>query len=145
MNTKDLCYCGLYCKLCRTRAVYPPLAKALKDNLQQDGWTEYGPDTFEGFEYFWKILSIFGDTDNPAHLCRGGCGDPTCKIRPCAQEHRVEVCAYCPEFPCSLLADFSKRYPSIIKLNERIKEIGLDAWIEEMEQKAAQGLTFKDL
>lgn len=145
-QSKDyLCYCGLYCKLCTLITITPQKARELHENLERDGWENFGEFTYEGFKDFWNVLQSMSKLDKTSPLCRGGCGDPECKIRFCAKEKGVDVCAQCDEYPCDLVRDFDKQYHIIIKNNDRIREIGLDAWMREMDELAARGLTYRDL
>jgi hypothetical protein len=139
-----VCYCGLYCKMCATMATYPKQARALRDSLARDHWPDFGETVFEGFDTFWKVLGLFSEMDRNTQLCRGGCGNPECRIRPCAIEKGVALCGLCPEYPCEKIRGFADHYPMILKLNDLAREIGLEAWITEMESRAARGMTFKD-
>ena len=65
------------------------------------------------------------------HLPPEGCATLTC-----AKEKGVELCCYCDEFPCPMLAplaDGADRFPHNLKLYHlcRIKSIGFEGWAEE--------------
>jgi len=62
-----------------------------------------------------------------------------CATLDCVKAKGVELCNNCADFPCALLApvaDQAARYPHNIKVYNlsRIKNIGLDRWIEEAGQ-----------
>jgi len=59
-----------------------------------------------------------------------GC-DPNCPIRKCANEKNVQLCAFCEHFPCEH-SSYSERGLSNL---ERIKEVGLERWLKEEEEK----------
>lgn len=145
LSPKDfVCYCGLYCKLCATMAVYPPQAKVLAKSMGEDGWEAFGECVFEGFNTFWKVLGQIANLDDNTQLCKGGCGDPECKIRQCAIEKHVRVCGLCEEYPCVLISNFSLKYPILLKINGHLRKVGFDQWLTDMEILAARGVTFRD-
>ena len=68
------------------------------------------------------------------HLPPEGCATLTC-----AKEKGVDLCCDCDDFPCPLLApiaDGAERYPHNLKMFNlcRIKEVGIERWIEEAGQ-----------
>lgn len=136
-----LAYCGLNCKMCSLVATLPTSADTLRGYMKDDGWEHYGNEIYPGFDTFWDILTKISTLDKTSPLCQGGCGDPDCGIRKCAVAKGLSVCAQCDEFPCEQLSAFTRRYPFVLNNNERIREIGLDAWLEEQEQLVAQGVT----
>jgi len=138
-----LCYCGLYCKMCSIIATLPLMAGDLFATMQADGWEFYGKEVYPEFDEFWKVLKNLKAMDETSPLCKGGCGDPTCQIRVCAKSKGLEVCAFCADFPCQTLSDFTRRYPFVLKNNERIRELGLEAWLAEQEELVAKGITNK--
>lgn len=140
MNPKDyLCYCGLYCRLCSNVSVIPPQSRALLATLEHAGFGDWGDQMFEGFASFWEILQKLAKQDETCTLCQGDCGDPGCVMRPCARERGVEVCALCDEYPCDKVTAFMDRYAEVKINNDRIREVGLDAWLEEQEELVRQG------
>ncbi len=140
-----LCYCGLYCRSCTLITKTPQTASKLRDILKADGWEGYGEYVYAGFGVFWDILQKMSNLAETSSLCRGGCGDPECKIRECAQGKGIDVCALCEQYPCELVSEFDKKYKVIRRNNDRIREIGLDAWFSEMDQRAEQGEVFQDM
>jgi hypothetical protein len=62
--------------------------------------------------------------------------DPHCKVYKCVQEHGVEFCYECPNFPCSKLqpvADRADRVPHALKIYNlcMIQKLGVDKWATE--------------
>lgn len=140
-----LCYCGLYCKMCSLIAIMPNEDRALLNTMKEDGWEVFGRYEYKGFETFWAILSKLSKTDTTSLLCRGGCGDPGCQIRKCARQKKLDVCAFCEEYPCSRLQELSNAYPFVLQNNDRIKEIGLEKWLVEQEHLVAKGINHRTL
>ena len=70
-----------------------------------------------------------------------GCGSPEmqdCEFLVCNKEHNVECCAFCSEFPCSMILKFKEdEWPHHIEVIDnlnRIREIGADAWLAEQKK-----------
>lgn len=125
MNEPDISllgYCGLNCAECfGYKMTISEAAKALRRELRaaklKDAWKEI---PFLGeYEPFKKSL------DGLAMLrctkaCRGGGGNPWCKIRKCCQKMGLDGCWACPDFEtCNKL---TVRYVKNIK---KIKKAGL--------------------
>lgn len=85
-----LCYCGLYCKMCSLVNGMPQEAKHLYNTMKRDGWEFFGKYEYPEFEVFWKVLDSLQHKDDTCVLCQGGCGDPSCEIRKCAKEKKVD-------------------------------------------------------
>jgi hypothetical protein len=113
--------------------------------MAEDSWEFFGDQVYPEFKDFWKILKTLKDLDKESPNCVAGCGNPECEIRLCAQNKGLDVCAFCDEFPCQLIVDFTRRYPFLIRNNERIKQIGIDAWLQEMDAMVEKGVTHKSM
>ena len=142
---KHVTYCGLYCKLCANIARIPRQAQALRDTLHKEGWQHYGESVVAGFNQFLDVLEHFSSYDETCPGCRGGCGFPGCEIRACAQERDLEVCSACEDFPCDRIRELGRAYPNLIADGMRQSQIGLDAWIEEQEERCATGFAYADI
>jgi hypothetical protein len=136
--------CGLHCKLCSARGRTPAQAQALRETLEKDGFPVWGPSVFPNFEAFWALLSDLADLDKACPGCRAGGGDPGCAIRACARERGVELCPLCDEFPCARIQQFARKYPTLLIDGERLKTIGINAWIAEQEERARCGFIYSD-
>lgn len=141
---KYVTYCGLYCKLCAQCGRIPQQAQAIKTLMEREGYTFYGP-TMPNFTEFWSFLDHLAALDETCPACRGGCGDPGCKIRPCASEREVVACPFCDEYPCERFESLAKRYPTLIADGQRMKAVGIDAWIAEVDKRAATGFCYGDI
>lgn len=137
-------YCGLYCGLCAQRGRIPRQAEALRGSLAKEGWEHWGNE-IHGFAEFWKFLAGLCDPVKSCPGCRGGGGPPFCAIRPCAREREVELCVFCEEYPCKRVLGIAKGYPTLIADGERIRKVGLEAWIREQEGRAETGFAYADI
>ncbi len=73
------------------------------------------------------------------------CGTPDCAIRNCAKDRGVTACGFCSEYPCAKLKTLFKSGPTLLFDGYRIKEIGMDAWIEEQEARRKNGFCYGDI
>ncbi len=134
-------YCGVYCDLCGSRNDTPARAQALMTTLKQseiDQWGTGIPDFVE----FWRFLN--GLAEVPADKgCRSGqCGAPNCAIRNCAKAREVEVCAFCPDYPCEKIQIFAQSEPLLLHDAGRMKKVGLEQWIEEQIVRKQAGFDY---
>ena len=143
-DLKYVTYCGLYCKHCANIARIPLQAKALYDTMKKEGYEYFGPMESPEFNNFWKYLGTLVVLDKECPACRGGCGDPECRIRICAREKQQEICVYCEDYPCAHFQQLARRYPNLIADGSMLKEIGVEAWILEQEQRCQRGFCFSD-
>jgi len=74
--------------------------------------------------------------------CRGSLDvhwSPNCKMMLCAREKGLQYCFQCDDFPCSLVNKFGSdgipHHERTVKNMKRMKEVGIDAWIEEQKRK----------
>ncbi len=144
-DLKYVTYCGLYCRLCAELARIPQQATALRETLRKEGWEFFCESVVPGFEEFWTVLEKLSHADKTCKGCRGGCGDPSCSIRKCAQERKVELCSSCGEYPCSHIEKLAARYPNLISDGTRQRQIGIERWVEEQEQRCRTGFCYADV
>jgi len=143
-DLEQVTYCGLYCGLCARRNRIPTRARALVDAMHTEGWDVWGGET-PGFREFWAFLTDMAVSES-RYSCRASqCGAPFCGIRKCAREKNIQVCVHCDEYPCERILDLAKRYVNLLADGARLKEIGLDAWIEEQEERRKTGFAYADI
>jgi hypothetical protein len=142
---ENVTYCGLYCKLCSIKSRTPSQAKVLFEDMQKNGWESYGEFVLENFKPFWEALGTLAHFDETCPDCRGGCGDPDCAIRKCAVERSIDICPFCEEYPCSKFDGLASVYPNLIPDGERMKEVGVEQWIAEQEQRCKAGFCYCDI
>ncbi|TCO79441.1 DUF3795 domain-containing protein [Marinisporobacter balticus] len=83
---------------------------------------------------FKEILKVFSEAS--CEGCRGGiCKFPGCGVAPCIKEKDFNFCYECEEFPCDKMNNDSNLKERWIKMNRRIKEIGLEEYYEETKTK----------
>jgi len=85
---------------------------------------------FRGYPQFGEVLSYLARGSCTG--CRSGtCHNAECRVRTCHREQKVDFCFQCCRFPCEqhgLGADLKLRW---IRMNERMREIGIEAYLEE--------------
>ena len=143
-DLKYVAYCGLYCKQCTNLARIPQQAQMLYDTLKREGYEFFGPYETTEFNDFWKYLERLTALGEWCPLCRGGCGNPGCKIRICAQEKDMEICVYCDEYPCENFNELASAYPTLLGEGKKLKELGIDEWLKEQEIRCERGYCFTD-
>ena len=104
----------------------------------------------KGFQRSYKLFSLCGLNcglcpmyiDKYCPGCGGGEGNQACAIARCSLQHGgIEYCFMCADYPCEKY-DGIDEYDSFIchrnqlKDNERAKEIGLERYKSELEEKA---------
>jgi hypothetical protein len=128
--------CGLSCEKCFafTQGHIADHAKQLKMHLADfdvyaERFSAFLP-IFKNYPQFKDMLAYFADPDCKG--CREGtCKYPNCGVVECYRDKGVDFCFQCDEFPC----DHSNFDPHLhkrwIAMNERMKEIGPEAYYEE--------------
>lgn len=120
--------CGLYCGACSIRAAYNRKdARMLK--AMADGVAMYLGHTVEVSD-----MACSGClSDTLAAPCR------ECKIRDCAFSRGLTRCSECADFPCELVKNFNDdglpHHAEVLKNIRRQKEIGVDRWIAEQDNR----------
>lgn len=137
-------YCGLYCGLCAQRGGIPHQADALRESMVKEGYEFWGKELL-GFNEFWSFPIDLCDPDKACSGCRQGGGPPFCSIRKCARERQVDICISCEEYPCNRVLGIAKGYPTLIADGNRIQEVGIEAWIQEQEERAKTGFAYVDI
>lgn len=136
MKRKYACYCGLYCENCAVKVKVEPAAKTLYKEMSKlgfEGIMSFFPDG-EKFGKFLKNMSV----DGVCTSCKEGSGNPACKIRLCAKEKNVEMCALCKSYPCKHFTDMFKGYPKLNKDNTTLRDKGWGAWGKLQDERKAK-------
>jgi hypothetical protein len=136
-------YCGLYCGLCAQRNRIPERARALREAMEKEGWHKWG-QSMPQFTEFWAFLGSLIARAEGCSCRQNNCGAPFCGVRKCAQEKGIEVCAFCAEYPCHRIDGLAQGYVMMLADAKRMKEIGLDAWIQEQEERKKTGFNYVD-
>jgi hypothetical protein len=141
---EQVTYCGLYCGLCPARNRIPRQAGELRSTMQKEGWDVWGREQ-ENFNEFWSFLNRLAEMESECSCRLNKCGPPFCGIRTCAQSKGVEVCVFCEDYPCHRILGIAKGYVNLLADGERMKEKGLDIWIEEQEERRKTGFAYSDI
>lgn len=143
-DLEQVTYCGLYCGLCAQRNRIPQRADALRDAMHKEGWDFWGVD-IPDFKQFWSFLNDIADSESRS-ACRGGkCGRPDCPIRICARQKNIEVCVFCESYPCDNILNLARSYINLLADARHMKEIGIEAWIQEQEERKKTGFAYADI
>ena len=140
MDKKYACYCGLYCENCAVKVKVEPAAKVLYEEMKKLGFEEIMPFFPDG-EKFWSFLKSMS-IEGVCISCKAGSGNPACKVRECAKEKNVEMCALCKSYPCGFLTDFFEGYTSLKHDNSVLREKGWNAWENLQDERHATGVGF---
>ena len=143
-NLNFVTYCGLYCGLCSARGRLPKQARELRELMSQEGY-EYWGGELPNFKEFWEFLTDLSDPEKACPGCWQGGGPPFCGIRKCVQKRNIEICVYCEEYPCHRVEALGKGYPTLIADGVRMRELGVEKWVEEQEERAKTGFAYVDI
>ncbi|MFC1925679.1 DUF3795 domain-containing protein [Chloroflexota bacterium] len=146
--------CGLYCGACMIYRI-----NKLGDSELLDGMKEQFIQMFSGIENMQQIPGMPPPAkgfdfsrmqrevkEGRMNLCCEGCLSDlvashcqNCGFRECAQEKGLASCSQCPDMPCQWLVDFNNdvmpHHGDVLISLERQKEIGIDAWLAEQEER----------
>ncbi len=140
MDKKYTCYCGLYCENCAVKVKVEPAAKILYEEMGKLGFEQI-ISFFPDGDKFWSFLKNIS-TQGVCISCKAGSGNPNCKVRECAKEKNVEMCAFCKSYPCELFADFFEGYSSLKQDNFILKEKGWEPWKKIQDERKSKGVCF---
>lgn len=143
-DLKLVTYCGLYCGLCAQKNRIPQKAQSLKESMAKEGYAYWGGE-IPGFNEFWKFLKDLNEITDESNCREGNCGPPFCAIRKCAEERKIDICSACDEYPCDYVLKIAKGYPTLLADGKRMREIGIDKWIEEQEERRKTGFCYVDI
>jgi hypothetical protein len=112
--------------------------------MEKEGYHHWGKN-LPGFQDFWAFLHRLVAQESTCSCREETCGAPFCAIRTCARERDVDVCAFCDDYPCRRVEAIARGYPTLLADGRRMKDIGLEAWIEEQEERAETGFAYVDI
>ena len=125
-KVETLGYCGARCLMCFAyKRTVSEAAKALRRELR----TEKLKDSWKEFPFLADYASFKKSLDGLAALrctkmCRGGGGNPWCKIRRCAQKRKLAGCWECEDADAC-----SKLLPAYRPNLDKIRRVGLDRFL----------------
>ena len=142
MNRDYVCYCGLYCGNCAVKVKVEPASKILYEEMKKAGFEEIIEMIPDGGR-FWSFLRGMV-VDGVCVSCKAGRGNPGCKVRICAKEKGIEVCASCESYPCELFTRYFEGYPILQRDNSVLREKGMDAWSKLQNERQERGFTYAE-
>lgn len=142
MDKKYICYCGLYCENCATKARVVPASRTLYQELINAGFKDVLPFMPDG-EAFWNFLKGMA-LEGTCESCRGGSGNPGCQVRICAKEKGIEICALCDSYPCERFRELFTGYPMLKEDNRLLREEGQEAWTKLQNERKAMGYVYSE-
>jgi Protein of unknown function (DUF3795) len=131
-----IAYCGLYCDDCfGYKGKVADLARDLRKELRQAKFEEAVKGIpFKEFQHYNECYEVLGAMVRLRckSACRGGGGNPFCKIRKCCQKKEVEGCWECGDFETCGKLDFLKvnHGDAHIKNLRKIKKQGIDEFLK---------------
>lgn len=134
---KKVAPCGLVCHTCaaaKDGVIHQHGRELLKFLESFEPYAEKlsaYDDRLKKYPAFKEVLQLIGEAS--CEGCRDGvCKYPGCQIARCAKERGHDFCYECASFPCDK-ADFEPLLKTKwLKANERMKEIGPEAYFEEV-------------
>lgn len=85
--------------------------------------------TFKEFLSFLSLSNCKGCRKQQCHLFTD------CKVNQCYKDKKVEYCYQCAEFPCPNTGFDENLNHRWLRINERIREIGLENYYNEVKDK----------
>ena len=144
MRPEDLITaCGHYGGTCARYVGYTAFRDAaalLAELADAHGFRHWMPGTVKEFDYaeFRAGLEFFRRDDTwfvCQACCKGADGGPPGCPRECCEEHGIDVCYECQEFPCEKVAGDA----AMMARAEEYTRLGREEWLRQAAQNAAQG------
>lgn len=89
---------------------------------------------YKKYPEFKEVLKVFSGA--ACEGCRSGeCKFPGCGVAPCIKEKGIDFCHQCENFPCGNMdanPDLKERW---IRMNSRMREIGIEEYYKETKKK----------
>lgn len=122
-----IAYCGLYCPLCSF-----DVAAETGDRAHLEAM----PEKYDHLKLRpLEECSCIG--------CRDQVDNCHCDMKPCAEKRGHLTCADCGDFPCESITNFGNdgmpHHRDALQNLWRIKEVGYDRWLLEMEELTGRG------
>jgi hypothetical protein len=112
--------------------------------MQKEGY-QFWANEIPNFKEFWAFLSDTANSESRCSYRSGVCGAPFCGIRKCALQKKVVTCPFCESYPCNKILGLAKGYVNLLADAQRMKEIGIDAWVQEQEERRKTGFAYVDI
>ena len=99
-------------------------------------------DVADGGDISSSTVLVFKPEQVRCEGCRGSISahwSPDCKMVLCTRKRGLQYCFRCKDFPCTIVNKFSSdgisHHKRTIENSKRMKEIGIEVWIEEQKRK----------
>jgi len=131
-----IAYCGLYCGDCfGYKGKVAELARDLKKELRQAKFDRVAEGIpFKEFKHYKECYEVLGAMVRLRcnNACKGGGGNPFCKVRKCCQKKGIEGCWQCDEFEACNKLDFLKPIHGDANLRNlrKLKKQGVDSFLK---------------
>ena len=135
-NMELIAYCGLCCADCFSyKGKIADLARDLRKELRQAKFDKVAQGIpFKEFEYYKECYEALGAMVRLRcnHACRGGGGNPYCKMRKCCQKKEIDGCWQCDAFETCKDLDLQKPIHGDVprKNLRKISKNGVDSFFE---------------
>ena len=86
---------------------------------------------FKNYPSFKKLLSYLAEPDCKGCRRQSTCKFANCGVFECSRKKGVDYCFHCDEFPCEKTNFDPHLKARWIKMNNRMKEIGVESYYEE--------------
>lgn len=159
--------CGLYCRLCpeyeHFKMGFTESAERLKHlitemiNVDAWPWDVNKTDSIAKFFDFAQFMKGLQWLSAQQAVCKGCASEvvpssslllpgrnPDCKIRSCCFGKGFRFCHECSDFACKELVKLKEHYPCCLRNLERLREVGIEKWLEEQQLKVKTGLTNRE-
>ncbi len=140
MTYEEICThlapCGLNCNKCQAyidgdiRKHAMELKRLLNSfDSYADRFSHFLP-VFKKYPAFKELLTFLSNANCKG--CRqGDCKYPNCSVLACCAQNKVDFCFQCDAFPCDRTNFDTHLHKKWIAINQRMKEIGLEAYYQE--------------
>jgi len=133
---KIIAPCGLNCAKCQAYAdgdikLHAAELKRLLGSFDTyaERFSGFIP-VFKSYPHFKELLNQFSKAS--CRGCRqGDCKHPDCGVAPCHKQKGLDFCFQCDEFPCKKTNFEPNLHQRWLKMNQRLKEIGVKEYYEE--------------
>ena len=135
--------CGLLCEKCFAYDHGPIHYHAQQLQIHLGSFDVYAQrfekllnkPVFKNYPEFKEFLNFLA-SDN-CKGCRNDCCKLfiNCKVKECYKKKKIDFCFQCSDFPCAQTGFDNNLQERWLKINERIKEIGIENYYHEIKDK----------
>jgi hypothetical protein len=141
--------CGIWCgSCCVGNGVMQLLSRRFTALVEGYGLAHWGPKDVD-YDKLKSWLGAIADLE-PCKGCLQNDGDPTCKLRPCALDKKLDDCTACENFgSCDLDGALQHMRSGAQGVGMRVKSPGdgpgiVERWTEELKGSWPSGALFLD-